>query len=143
MPDIFLNFPIKASADRVFKAISHSEGLDNWWTKSSLVNPKMDGIYSLDFGPSFNWRAVVTKFNINDNFELKMTNADADWNGSKVGFSLINQDEYTWVNFYHVDWPEINEHYKISSYCWAMYLRILKRYLEFGELVAYEKRLEV
>ena len=47
MPDIFLNFPVKAPADRVFEA-------------------------------------VVTKFNVNNAFELKMTNADADWNGSKV-----------------------------------------------------------
>ena len=36
-----------------------------------------------------------------------------------------------------------NDHYKISSYCWAMYLRILKRYVESGEEVPYENRLNV
>jgi hypothetical protein len=49
----------------------------------------------------------------------------------------------TAVNFYHTGWPQKNEHYKISSYCWAMYLRILKRHLEYGESVPYEKRLQV
>jgi hypothetical protein len=36
-----------------------------------------------------------------------------------------------------------SEHYRISCYCWAMYLRILKRYLEHGEQVPYAKRLDV
>ncbi len=35
------------------------------------------------------------------------------------------------------------EHYRISCYCWAMYLRILKRYLEHGETVQYARRLDV
>jgi len=40
-------------------------------------------------------------------------------------------------------WPAVNEHYRISSYCWAMYLRILQRYLEHNESVPYESRLTV
>ena len=35
------------------------------------------------------------------------------------------------------------EHYRISNCCWAMYLRILRRYLEYGETVSYEDRLDV
>jgi hypothetical protein len=34
------------------------------------------------------------------------------------------------------------ERYRISSNCWAMYLRILRRSLEHGESVPYEKRLD-
>jgi hypothetical protein len=40
-------------------------------------------------------------------------------------------------------WPVDNEHWRISCYCWAMYLRLLRRYLEHGEIVPYERRLEV
>jgi hypothetical protein len=35
-----------------------------------------------------------------------------------------------------------NEHWRISCYWWAMYLRVLRRYLEHGESVAYEDRLD-
>ena len=35
------------------------------------------------------------------------------------------------------------EHFRISSYCWAMYLRVLKRGVEFGEAVPYKDRLNV
>ncbi|MCH8956850.1 SRPBCC domain-containing protein, partial [candidate division KSB1 bacterium] len=38
---------------------------------------------------------------------------------------------------------EANEHYRVSCYCWAMYLRLLKRYVEHGETVPYEDRLDV
>ena len=32
---------------------------------------------------------------------------------------------------------------RTSCYCWVMYLRILKRYVEHGEMVPYERRLDV
>jgi len=44
---------------------------------------------------------------------------------------------------FHTGWPEDNKHWRISCYCWAMYLRLLRRYLEYGEIVPYERRLEV
>jgi hypothetical protein len=31
----------------------------------------------------------------------------------------------------------------VSCFCWAMYLRILRRHLEYGEEVEYERRLDV
>jgi uncharacterized protein YndB with AHSA1/START domain len=143
MADIFHNFPIEAPAEKVFEAISCSDGLDKWWTKSSAVDPMTGGIYILDFGPGYIWKAVVTEYETGKVFELKMTEADADWLGTKIGFILMALQDKTAVNFYHTGWPQKNEHYKISSYCWAMYLRILKRHLEYGESVPYEKRLQV
>lgn len=74
-------------------------------------------------------------------FELEMTGADDDWTGTRVGFLLEPEQGHTWVRFYHTGWREANRHYRRSSYCWAMYLRLLKRYLEHGETVAYEDRL--
>ena len=143
MPDIFHTFTIKTSPGKVFEGISTSKGLDNWWTKSSEVNPGVGEVYTLCFGPQYNWKAVVTKYENDKEFELQITEADDDWIGTKVGFSLSGKDSNTQVNFYHTGWPHNNDHYKISTYCWAMYLRILKRYIEFGEEVPYEKRLSV
>ena len=72
-----------------------------------------------------------------------MQNSDKDWEGSKVGFRLTANNKTTDVQFYHTGWNEDNEHLRISNFCWAMYLRILKRYLEFGEFVPYSNRLQV
>ena len=81
------------------------------------------------------------KYVIDKEFELIITDAHVDWIDTKVGFLLNNKNNVTEVHFYHKGWPQNNEHYRISCYCWAMYLRILKRYLEYGEQVPYENRL--
>jgi len=145
MPDIFHTFTINASADKVFKDISTENGLDNWWTKTSQAHPKLGATYTLDFGPGYIWKAVVTKFEENKAFEMQMTDAHSDWLKTKIGL-ILNEEQgknITEVNFYHTGWPENNEHYRISCYCWAMYLRILKRFEEFGEQISYEERLSV
>ncbi|HEY8225967.1 MAG TPA: SRPBCC domain-containing protein [Pyrinomonadaceae bacterium] len=76
-------------------------------------------------------------------FELTFNKADADWQNSRISFRLTPDNGKTSVSFRHVGWPEMNEHYKISCFCWAMYLRLLKRYVETGETVPYEIRLDV
>ncbi|MCH7474827.1 MAG: SRPBCC domain-containing protein [Gemmatimonadetes bacterium] len=87
------------------------------------------------------WSALVTKGVVDREFELEMTSADADWKGSRIGFHLEERDGMTHVRFHHTGWPHSNSHFRTSSFCWAMYLRLLKRYVEHGEIVAYEDRL--
>jgi uncharacterized protein YndB with AHSA1/START domain len=143
MPDIYHSFIIHGPINKVFEGISSSQGLDNWWTKSSKGKPEAGSTYELIFGAKYIWGAAVTKCKINKELELQMTEADPDWLGTKIGFSLNSKGDLTEVDFYHIGWPENSAHYRISSYCWAMYLRILKRNIEFGEKVPFEERLNV
>lgn len=143
MPGIFHCFPVNATAPAVFEAIATPGGLACWWTKSSQGHPAAGEEYRLFFGAAYNWRAMVNSYEKDTVFELRMTSAMADWMNTEVRFELREKDGLTWVDFSHKGWPEFSEHYRISSFCWAMYLRLLKRYVEFGEVVEYEKRLEV
>ena len=61
---------------------------------------------------------------------------------ARVGSALTPIDGGTHVRFWHEGWPEANAHDRTSSFCWAMYLRLLKKYVETDEVVAYERRLE-
>jgi uncharacterized protein YndB with AHSA1/START domain len=143
MADIMQDFPTKATASQVFQAVSTPQGLDRWWTKKSAGKPAEGEEYELWFGAQYDWRARVTHCIPDSEFELQMTRADADWMGTRVGFRLDPKNGNTWVRFYHTGWPTANEHYRISCHCWALYLRILRRYLEHGESVPYEQRLDV
>ncbi|MGA2132671.1 MAG: SRPBCC domain-containing protein [Bryobacteraceae bacterium] len=142
MPDIFHDFPIRASAKQVFQGISTPAGLDTWWTERSSGEPVLGSEYDLWFGPQYNWRAIVTGCAPDTDFELRFTSADADWVGTRVGFTLVENQGVTGVRFHHTGWPRETENYRGSCYCWAMYLRLLKRYVETGEVVAYAKRLD-
>lgn len=143
MADIFHHFPIAASAARVFDAIATPEGLDAWWTKTATGRPDEGEEYELWFGPGSDWRATVSRAVEGREFELTLTRADDDWRGTKVGFALDEQDGRTQVRFHHTGWPSANDHFRTSTFCWAMYLRLLKRYVENGEVVPYDDRLDV
>jgi uncharacterized protein YndB with AHSA1/START domain len=142
MADIRHDFLIKAPLARVYQAISTPEGLDVWWTKRSTGVAREGAEFELWFGLAYDWRANVTRCDPPREFELCLSAADADWLGTRVGFDLEDRGGATQVRFHHTGWPSANEHCRISSYCWAMYLRLLQRFLEHGETVPYEKRLE-
>lgn len=143
MADIFHYFPVNAPIDKVFEIISTPSGLDKWWTTKSSGKTALGETFDFFFEPNYNWTAVVSKCVLNKEFELTMQTSDEDWEGSKVGFRLTDKNNLTEVQFYHTGWKADNEHYRISNFCWAMYLRILRRNLEFGEFVPYAERLNV
>jgi hypothetical protein len=73
-----------------------------------------------------------------------VTDAHEDWLGTRVAFRLEEaKPGVTTLLFSHSGWPEKNQHWRVSCYCWAAYLRILRRCAEHGEDVPYEKRLDV
>lgn len=143
MADIIHEFTVKAAVGEVYRLFSTPAGLDKWWTKKSTGELREAGEFGLYFGPEYNWRAKVTRYIPPSAFELQMTVAHLAWMGTRVGCELSPEgNNVTWVRFYHTGWPEQNEHWRVSCYCWAMYLRILRRNLEHGESVDYERRLE-
>jgi uncharacterized protein YndB with AHSA1/START domain len=143
MPDILHDFPIQAPASTVFAAITSPAGLDQWWTLRSAGEPRLGATYELFFGAEYDWRARVSRCTPNAEFELEMTGADADWLGTRVGFRLEPDGNATKVQFWHRGWHDANAHYRTSNCCWAMYLRILRRHIEHGEIVEYDRRLDV
>jgi uncharacterized protein YndB with AHSA1/START domain len=142
MPDIFHDFLIKAPRERVFRGVSLPAELDQWWTVRSKGEPKEGAEYELAFGPDHDWRATVTRLVPNSSIEFKMTRADPEWVGTRVAVDLSDSAGATSVRFRHTGWPTVSDNYRGSSYCWAMYLRVLKRWLERGETVPYVKRLD-
>ncbi len=143
MPDVLHQFSVKATLADVFRAVSTPEGINVWWTKLCKGEPAEGSEYELFFGPGYDWRAVVSKCIRNQAFELTITSADRDWTGLLVGFELADKDGTVEVRFYNSGWASENDHFRISNTCWAMYLRLLRRYVEHGEVVPYEDRLQV
>ncbi len=143
MADIIHEFFVKNSREHVYEMFATPDGLNRWWTKEASGEPRVGAEFRLFFGPKYDWKARVTRCVPGSEFELQVTQADEDWKGTRVGCRLAAEKEgVTRVHFYHIGWPQQNEHWRISNYCWAIYLRLLRRYLEHGDSVAYEKRLD-
>ena len=84
MADIYLDFPIKSSPERVFEAISSPEGVSVWWSLSTKGIPDIGSIYELNFGPGYLWTAKVVACRAPSVFEWQLLEADEDWVGTKV-----------------------------------------------------------
>lgn len=143
MPDILHDLPIHGSLDAVFQGVSTPIGLDRWWTQTSTGETTIDALLTLNFGPGYEWHARVTACEPNTLFEIVLIQAMPDWVHTRVRFELAQRGDSIRLRFAHLGWAEDSDHFRTSSYCWAMYLRLLRRYIEFGEVVAYEDRLNV
>lgn len=142
MPDILHDLVIRAPRPAVFAALSTPAGLDAWWTLDAEGEAREGAGWRLGFGPEFQWKAKVSRCVPDSDFEWVLTAADADWTGTQVGFRLRDRDGGTALRFEHRGWPAINDHYRTSACCWAMYLRLLRKFLEEGSVVPYEARLD-
>lgn len=140
MPNICMNVTIRGSASSVFEAISSARGLDAWWTLEAAGEPLPGASYRLYFGPGYDWLAEVTGCTPDRSVEWTLTRADTDWTGTRVSFRLEDVNGSVLVRFCHSGWANCNDHFLRSTYCWAMYLRLLKRYVERGETVPYSER---
>jgi uncharacterized protein YndB with AHSA1/START domain len=142
MPDACFLFTVNAAPEKVFDAVASPDGISTWWSRKTDGKPNLGNIYTLDFGGGYIWRAEVTRCVKNSEFELTMIESMDDWLGSKVGFDLAAGEGNTSVDFVHSGWAGADEHYRSSCYCWAMYLRLMKKYVETGNIVAYGERLD-
>ncbi len=142
MANIHHEFTIEAPPPRIFEGMTTPAGLDQWWTHYSSGKPDTDAPYALGFGPEYDWEARVTRCVPNEEFELELTEASDEWLGTRVGFRLAPLGDHTRVFFWHSGWKEETPHFAASSFGWAMHLRLLRRYIERGETVEYERRLE-
>ena len=137
---IYHDLVIKSNAKEVFNAITTPKEPVKWWPLRCDGSPSLNAIYNFYFSEEYNWYGIVTSIENNKQFFIKMTSADTDWNNTTFGFELNENDNTTQVSFLHVNWPECNQHFKRSSFCWAMLLNGLKNYIEKGIVIPFEGR---
>lgn len=137
---IYFNFIIKSDISSVYKAVSEPEHLVNWWPLKCSGIPKEGEEYNFNFTDEYDWYAEVKSCKEGDHIYYKMTKSDADWDPTTFGFKLKEKEKGVCLNFFHKDWPECNNHFKHSSFCWAMLLNGLKDYLEKGTVIPFKDR---
>jgi uncharacterized protein YndB with AHSA1/START domain len=140
--DIEHELVVSAPIADVFACFSTSDGLNAWWTNTAHANSSVGGVYQFGFDAAHQWSGVVRVFDAPRNIEWEMTDTSPlpDWLGTRVGAQLTAEGELTRLHFYHRGWEGATPHHRLSSFCWAMYLRLLARYCTTGDVVAYESR---
>ena len=119
MHTIYHDVFIKSEPSLIYKAVSTSQGLNNWWTLKSSGFPRLGELYNFYFTPEYDWHGEVVKADKDVSFHIKMIKADEDWSPTVFGFDFKKVKEGTWVQFWHKGWPECNHHFRRSSWCWG------------------------
>jgi len=127
---IYHNLTIEISKEKVFKAITSAEGLNKWWTKKAVGEPKVGAEYQFWFDPKHDWRAIVLHCIPGQSIHYEMIQSDKDWDSTQLRFELSVMETGTAIQFEHVGWRSVNDHFRRTSFCWAIYLNTLKQYLE-------------
>jgi len=131
MAEIVHEVNIKAPREKVFEAISTSEGVKSWWTDDALVEPKLGG--KAEFG--FHGRQTVftmetTIFDRNEELTWKCLNGPGEWIGTSVTWLLTPKDGETQVRLEHINWRKTDGDFPSVKETWGKLVKILKDHVE-------------
>ena len=140
MYTILHDVTIKAPAAKIFDAITQPRALENWWPLRCSTDNQTPATYNFYFTDEYDWYGVVSKVEKNKSFHIRMTQSDEDWAPTTFGFDLEDANGLVLVKFHHSGWQSTNHHFRRTSYCWAILLHGLKRYIEEGHIIPFEER---
>ena len=131
MPAMLHQIQIKASAEKVYAAITTEPGLSGWWTGDTVAQPQVGTIA----GFGFSNRATLFRMQI---VELKPNRrvvwhclGDIDeWAGTKLIWELSEIDNATELRFAHRQWRSTKAWFALCNTTWGALMYHLKEYAE-------------
>lgn len=134
MPDILHKVGIKSSsAADVYAALTTLEGLSGWWTTNTLGDSRTDGVIAFRFGGNGGFDMKVLELQPGRRVLWQVVEGPAEWLGTKIGFDLRQEGDWTIVLFRHEGWKEPVEFMHHCSTKWGVFLLSLKSLLEAGK----------
>jgi uncharacterized protein YndB with AHSA1/START domain len=135
VPDILHLLNIRATPERVWAALATAEGIRQWWTRDTVLEPRVGGRGEFAFSD----RRVVTTVTIEAlepaarvAWRTISSNAPGAWVGTTIMFELRAEGDGCAVAFAHRGFREASEGYARVTTGWAYYLFSLRLYLEAG-----------
>ena len=137
MVDILHRVGIKASAADVYKALATPEGVAGWWTKDARGESKVGGTLTFRFSADGveigGFEMKVLALDPDQRVQWQVVDGPEEWIGTRIGFDLNRDGDYTIVLFKHEGWKEPVEFMHHCSTKWAIFLMSLKSLVETGK----------
>ena len=126
---------IKASPAAVYKALTDTKTLAQWWTTDTRGDgATAGGTLEFWFG-AFCQRFTVSVLEPDKRvvWTSPRGQGSPEWEGTEVSFELSTDDKQTFVQFRHTRWRESSTFQGHCSMRWAVFLLSLKDLLERGK----------
>lgn len=130
---------LSASPEAVFKALTTSEGIAGWWTKSNkLRSEKGEELLSLDFGKI---KKLMKVHKMDSQLELIWYVLECtlhEWLGTQITFNIApNSAGGTLLKLEHKGLNPQLDCYESCSSGWVYFMDSLKKYVETGKGTPY------
>jgi uncharacterized protein YndB with AHSA1/START domain len=135
MVDILHRIGATASPEAVYAALTTIDGLAGWWTEDTTGDPEVGGVIRFRFAgapePS-GFDMLVLEAKPDERVLWEVVAGPEEWVGTRVGFELSQEDDYTVVMFRHDGWQEAVPFMFHCSTKWGAFLMSLKQLVETG-----------
>jgi uncharacterized protein YndB with AHSA1/START domain len=155
MPGIHHELIIATPAERIYHAITTSEGLAGWWSPDASATPSLDSVARIPFGPNYFKEMRIVDLTPFTRVGWKCVAGTGEWVGTTLSFQLHTGDKNslleahpeilgqvqqqkdfevgTLLIFHHDDWREDTPMLAECNYTWGQFLRSLKLFCETGK----------
>ena len=138
MVHIIHRIGIKASAPKVYKALSTIEGLAHWWTEEAEGDEHVGGKIQFTFrseAGDIKGKMIMEIKELNPESQVSWRCVDGpeEWIGTDITFEWSAQDGQTIIIFGHRNWSAHAEFMAHCSMKWAVFLLSLREYIESGK----------
>ncbi|MEH7451916.1 SRPBCC family protein [Gottfriedia acidiceleris] len=132
---------INGTPEKVFEAITTTEGIKSWWSTDAKAEPQLGSITEVAF---YNRQAVfqlkVDEIEPGKLLEWTAIHDMPAWKGTKIRFELnVNENGATILNFNHSGFESMEGPYAMINTTWGTLMYILKQYVEGNNPVVWHQ----
>ena len=124
---------IKSAPNVVYAALTTQAGLASWWINECKAEPKVGFINTFHFEGYPNTEMRVRKLTENKKVVWKCVGGDKQWIGTRLKFSLKENDGHTILKFKHSKWKKQSDFFAVCNFHWARHFIMLQHYCESGK----------
>jgi uncharacterized protein YndB with AHSA1/START domain len=128
---------IKATPENVYRALTETEKLAQWWTTDTKGRGAKVGD-TLEFW--FNGHSFCQNFNVKELepgkrvvWKAPKGQGAGEWEDTEIAFNLSADEKQTFIQFRHTGWKESSDFQGHCSMRWAVFLLSLRDVLERGK----------
>ncbi|CUR58721.1 Activator of Hsp90 ATPase 1 family protein [metagenome] len=133
MVDILHSVGIQgATPDRVYEALTTTEGLAGWWTTDTTGEADSPGGVILFRFPPGGFDMEVVRLDHGKRVTWRVVEGPEEWIDTTIDWELSQHEDYTIVSFSHQGWREPVPFMHHCSTKWATFLISLKSLVETG-----------
>lgn len=129
-------FPVAATPETVYAALTTSGGIAGWWTTRVEGDAPADpgGVVELTFGPGYRLDMRVAQLEPSRLVHWECVAGADPWLGSRLRFELVGEDGGTRVRFWHryPNEPD-NDTFGGANFHWVSAMESLRGHSETGK----------